>query len=170
MATNYAPSRHFESPLNAVSHSFGAYFQLIATAVVACSSTKVAPYLRPIVFALAVVVLWRYRIRSIEGLSNEKREAKMTQVGQASESFLCYWAGLRLEGASRRMAAVSKTIARIAASSRACEDHQDSRTREVDMAKVIEFYIPQNFRRPKKWVSEQRGQILELRPQTTKSA
>ena len=38
------------------------------------------------------------------------------------------------------------------------------------MAKVIEFYIPQNFRRPKKWVSEQRGQILELRPQTTKSA
>jgi hypothetical protein len=42
---------------------------------------------------------------------------------------------------------------------------------EVAMAKVIEFYIPQNFRRPKKWVSElQRGKILELRPQTTKSA
>jgi len=100
-----------------------------------------------------------------------KREATMTQVGQASESSLCYWAGLRLEGAFRRMATISKTIARIAASSSSCEDHQDSRTREVAMAKVVEFYIPQNFRRSKKWVSElQRGQILELRPQTTKSA
>jgi len=39
------------------------------------------------------------------------------------------------------------------------------------MAKVIEFYIPQNFRRPKKWVRElHRGTIIELRPQTTKSA
>jgi hypothetical protein len=39
------------------------------------------------------------------------------------------------------------------------------------MAKVIEFYIPQNFRRPTKWVPGlQRGKILELRPQTKKSA
>jgi hypothetical protein len=44
-------------------------------------------------------------------------------------------------------------------------------TKEVAMAKVIEFYIPQNFRRPKKWVPElQRGKILELRPQIRKSA
>jgi hypothetical protein len=100
-----------------------------------------------------------------------KREATMTQVGQASESFLCYWAGLRLEGAFRRMAAISKTLAKIATSSRACEDHLDSRTREIAMAKVIEFHIPQNFRKPKKWILElQRGKILELRPQTTKSA
>jgi hypothetical protein len=39
------------------------------------------------------------------------------------------------------------------------------------MAKVIEFYIPQNFRRTTKSVPDvQRGKILELRPQTTKSA
>ena len=37
------------------------------------------------------------------------------------------------------------------------------------MAKVIEFYIPQIFRRPMKWVPEpQRGKILELRPPTKK--
>jgi len=35
------------------------------------------------------------------------------------------------------------------------------------MAKVIEFYIPQSFRRTTKWVPDvQRGKILELRPQT----
>ena len=39
------------------------------------------------------------------------------------------------------------------------------------MAKIIEFYIPQNFRRTAKWVPDvQRGKILELRAQTTKSA
>jgi len=39
------------------------------------------------------------------------------------------------------------------------------------MAKVIEFYIPQSFRRTTKWVPDvQRGKILELRPHTTKSA
>ena len=100
-----------------------------------------------------------------------KREATMTQVGQASESSPCHWAWLRLEGAFRRMAAISRTITTIAPSSRACEDHQDSRTREVAMAKVIEFYIPQSFRRTTKWVPDvRRGKILELRPQTTKSA
>jgi hypothetical protein len=44
-------------------------------------------------------------------------------------------------------------------------------TKEVAMAKVIEFYIPQTFRRPTKWIPElQRGKILELRPETKKSA
>jgi hypothetical protein len=39
------------------------------------------------------------------------------------------------------------------------------------MAKVIEFYIPQNFRRTTKWVPDvQRGKILELRPLKKKSA
>ena len=39
------------------------------------------------------------------------------------------------------------------------------------MAKVIEFYIPKNFRKSFKWVSElQRGKILEFCPQTKKSA
>ena len=42
---------------------------------------------------------------------------------------------------------------------------------EVAMAKVIEFYIPKNFRRSFKWVPElQRGKILEFCPQTKKSA
>ena len=42
---------------------------------------------------------------------------------------------------------------------------------EVVMAKVIEFYIPKNFRKSFKWVPElQRGKILEFCPQTKKSA
>ena len=42
---------------------------------------------------------------------------------------------------------------------------------EVAMAKVIEFYIPKNFRKSFKWVPElQRGKILEFCPQTKKSA
>lgn len=44
-------------------------------------------------------------------------------------------------------------------------------TKEVAMAKVIEFYIPKNFRKPMKWVPEfQRGKLLEFCPQTRKSA
>jgi hypothetical protein len=43
--------------------------------------------------------------------------------------------------------------------------------KEVAMAKVIEFYIPKNFRKSFKWVPElQRGKILEFCPQTKKSA
>ena len=43
--------------------------------------------------------------------------------------------------------------------------------KEVAMAKVIEFYIPKNFRNSFKWVPElQRGKILEFCPQTKKSA
>jgi hypothetical protein len=43
--------------------------------------------------------------------------------------------------------------------------------KEVAMAKVIEFYIPKNFRKSFKWVPElQRGKLLEFCPQTKKSA
>jgi len=39
------------------------------------------------------------------------------------------------------------------------------------MAKILEFYIPQSFRRPTKWVAElQRGKVLELSPSAKKSA
>jgi len=40
------------------------------------------------------------------------------------------------------------------------------------MAKVIEFYIPERFRKPTaKWIPvEQRGKVLEFRPQLQKSA
>ena len=44
-------------------------------------------------------------------------------------------------------------------------------TKEVAMAKVIEFYIPNNFHKPVKWVPElQRGKLLEFCPQTRMSA
>jgi hypothetical protein len=43
--------------------------------------------------------------------------------------------------------------------------------KEVAMAKIIEFYIPKNFRKSFKWVPElQRGKVLEFCPQTKKSA
>jgi hypothetical protein len=39
------------------------------------------------------------------------------------------------------------------------------------VAKVIEFYVPTNFRKTGKWVpSEQRGKIIEFVPETKKSA
>jgi hypothetical protein len=42
---------------------------------------------------------------------------------------------------------------------------------EVGVAKVIEFYIPNNCRKPLKWVPEfQRGKLIEFCPQTKKSA
>jgi len=44
-------------------------------------------------------------------------------------------------------------------------------TKGVAMAKVIEFYIPKDFRKPVKRVSAlRRGKILEFSPQTRKSA
>ena len=44
-------------------------------------------------------------------------------------------------------------------------------TKEVAVARVIEFYIPNSLRKVPKWVPElQRGKILEFCPQTKKSA
>jgi hypothetical protein len=41
----------------------------------------------------------------------------------------------------------------------------------LTVAKVIEFYIPTNFRKSVKWGSpEQRGKIIEFAPQVKKSA
>jgi hypothetical protein len=72
------------------------------------------------------------------------------------------------------MAAIEKTIVRIAARVlRIVKTIMVPRawTKEVDVAKVIEFYVPNNFRKALKWVPEvQRGKILEFCPQTKKSA
>jgi hypothetical protein len=73
------------------------------------------------------------------------------------------------------MAATHKTIVRIAARIlRILKFSAVPRAwaKEVAMAKVIEFYIPKNFRRPTKWVlpEPQRGLIIEFCPQTKKSA
>jgi hypothetical protein len=39
------------------------------------------------------------------------------------------------------------------------------------MAKVIEFYIPERFRKKSKWIpEEERGKVIEFRPQPQKSA
>ena len=44
-------------------------------------------------------------------------------------------------------------------------------TKEVAMAKVIEFYIPQNFQKPMKWVPKPKlGELVDFRPQTKQSA
>jgi hypothetical protein len=41
----------------------------------------------------------------------------------------------------------------------------------LSVAKVIEFYIPNNFRKSAKWVSpEQRGRIIKFAPPVKKSA
>jgi hypothetical protein len=43
--------------------------------------------------------------------------------------------------------------------------------KEIVMAQVIEFYIPNNFPKPLKWAAQlQRGKVIEFRPQTRKSA
>jgi len=42
---------------------------------------------------------------------------------------------------------------------------------EAAVAKVIAFYVPNNFRKPLKWIPEfERGKIIEFCPQTKKSA
>jgi hypothetical protein len=39
------------------------------------------------------------------------------------------------------------------------------------MARVIEFYIPSQFRKPMKWIpSDQRGKVLEFPAEIRKSA
>jgi hypothetical protein len=39
------------------------------------------------------------------------------------------------------------------------------------MARIIEFHIPKNFRRPRKWVPQVRlGRVIEFCPQAKKSA
>jgi hypothetical protein len=46
-----------------------------------------------------------------------------------------------------------------------------NRIQEIVMAKVIEFYIPKNFRKPSRTVAEpQLGKIIEFCTQTKKSA
>ena len=38
------------------------------------------------------------------------------------------------------------------------------------MAKVIEFYIPERFQKKSKWIpAEQRGKVIEFRPQIQRS-
>jgi hypothetical protein len=47
----------------------------------------------------------------------------------------------------------------------------DHKIKEVVMAKVIEFYVPKNFRRPLKWdPPPQCGKVIEFCSQTKKSA
>lgn len=44
-------------------------------------------------------------------------------------------------------------------------------TKELVMAKVIEFYTPKNFRKPLKWTPQlQRGKVIEFCMRTEKSA
>jgi len=44
-------------------------------------------------------------------------------------------------------------------------------TKELVMAKVIEFYTPKNFRKPLKWTPQlQRGIVIEFCMRTKKSA
>ena len=72
------------------------------------------------------------------------------------------------------MAVIHKTIVRIAARVLRILKmimFQRAWTKEVAVAKVIEFYVPNNFRKALKWVPEVRcGKILEFCPQTKKSA
>ena len=43
--------------------------------------------------------------------------------------------------------------------------------KEIVMARVIEFYIPENARKPRKWAPEQQlGKVIEFRSQAKKSA
>ena len=43
--------------------------------------------------------------------------------------------------------------------------------RGTDVAKIIEFYIPNNFRKREKWIPPQnRGKVIEFTVQTTKTA
>jgi hypothetical protein len=48
---------------------------------------------------------------------------------------------------------------------------RDYKIKEIFMAKVIEFYLPKNFRKPLKWVPQlQCGKVFEFCLRTKKSA
>jgi hypothetical protein len=48
---------------------------------------------------------------------------------------------------------------------------RDHKIKEIVMAKVIEFYVPKNFRKPLKWAPLlQYGKVIEFCAQTKKSA
>ena len=48
---------------------------------------------------------------------------------------------------------------------------RDHKIKEIFMAKVIEFYIPKDFRKPLKWAPQLRcGKVIEFCSQTKKSA
>jgi hypothetical protein len=49
--------------------------------------------------------------------------------------------------------------------------NRDHKIKEIVMAKVIEFYVPENFRKPLKWAPPlQCGKLIEFCFQTKKSA
>jgi hypothetical protein len=49
--------------------------------------------------------------------------------------------------------------------------HRDPQDQEIVMAQVIEFYMPNNFRKPLQWAAQlQRGKVVEFCPQIKKSA
>jgi len=49
--------------------------------------------------------------------------------------------------------------------------HRDHKIKEIVMAKVIEFYVPKNCRKPLKWAPQlQCGKVIEFCPQIKKSA
>jgi hypothetical protein len=48
---------------------------------------------------------------------------------------------------------------------------RDYKIKEIVMAKVIEFYVPKNFRKPLKWAPQlQCGKVIEFCSQRKKSA
>jgi hypothetical protein len=48
---------------------------------------------------------------------------------------------------------------------------RDHKIKEIVMAKVIEFYMPKNFRKPLRTAAQpQLGKIIEFYPQTKRSA
>jgi len=50
-------------------------------------------------------------------------------------------------------------------------DREIDRIKEIVMAKVIEFYIPTNFRNPRKWVPQlQLGKVIDFCSLAKKSA
>lgn len=48
---------------------------------------------------------------------------------------------------------------------------EPDRNKEIVMAKIFEFYIPTNARKPRKWApKQQRGKVIEFRSPAKKSA
>jgi hypothetical protein len=71
------------------------------------------------------------------------------------------------------MTAIAKAIVRIATRVRNLEEDHGSECvdKKVAMTRVVEFYVPKNFRRPMKRLPElHRGKALAFCPQTKKSA
>jgi len=83
------------------------------------------------------------------------------------DAFMCSLQGALAKTKALRFCSLSVRLGMAGS----CEVNRRVRQKGRQVAKIIEFYIPSNFRWKRKWIPPQnRGKIIEFSLQTRKSA